>query len=339
MRDFLYFGYGLMEQSGMKKRDMHDEFIDELYKKVPKRADLINLISDILKLEKESIYRRLAGKVNFTVREVGILAKALQISLDNIIYRDREVQWIPIVLESPNMLDSMDGLCARIDMNLKKIEKITSDERCKAGAVHNSLPLEFYATSPLMLKFMFFKWGNYFVKSEEFTKFSDWELPAELSTIEERCRQIYKFQDIFYIWDSSLVTTLVREIENFYWMNAITGEEKEAIKNELKTILIKIEQTLNGTYDPILPDVSKMTFYVSSISVGFMSGYIASPEQYFATFHTNFSFSVIEAEEGFIRIKEWIKSLRDISTLLSKSGKIERRQFFETQHKIIDQTL
>ena len=92
----------------MQKKDLHDEFIDELCKKVPKRADLINLVSDILKLEKESIYRRLARKVNFSIREMGILAKELNISIDRLLYKEEDHQWLPVALAIPLKLDSMD---------------------------------------------------------------------------------------------------------------------------------------------------------------------------------------------------------------------------------------
>ena len=76
----------------MKKKDLHDIFIEELQNRGIKKADLVYLISDILKLEKESAYRRLAGKVNFSVREMGILAKALNISLDSLLYQDLGLQ-------------------------------------------------------------------------------------------------------------------------------------------------------------------------------------------------------------------------------------------------------
>lgn len=85
----------------MSREDLHDAFIGELSRKVPRRADLVNQIADILKLEKESVYRRMAGKVNFSVRETGILAQALNISLDSLLDRDRKVQWLPFVLASP----------------------------------------------------------------------------------------------------------------------------------------------------------------------------------------------------------------------------------------------
>lgn len=324
----------------MSREDLHDAFIGELSRKVPRRADLVNQIADILKLEKESVYRRMAGKVNFSVRETGILAQALNISLDSLLDRNRKVQWLPFVLASPMRLRSMDSFCDMIDRNLEKIREINRGEPGETGNVYNSLPMEFFISSPLLMKFMFFKWGNYFVQSEEFNDFSAWRMPERLAAIPAKYGEIYNFREAFHIWDSSLIWTLAKEIVNFYRMHVITEAEKREISHELKELLSRIEQGLNGTYVSSIPFPEELDFYVSSINVGFSSSYYASGDRQLALLQTNFSFSVIEnSEDTFQQIKEWIRSFRNISTLLSRSGRIERRLFFENQHKIIDQLL
>ena len=321
----------------MDKLDLHEEFVKALSAKIPKRIDLQNYIADILKIERDSAYRRLTGKVNFSVREMGIIADGLHMSIDQLRQKEYEYLWMPFMLEFPQKIRSMDILADMIDVNFKKMSDMSRDSLCEAGNVYNSLPLEFYAFSPVLTKFMFFKWGYYFVKSEEFYNFSSWELPKRLAAITDKFNAIYNFRDSFYVWDNSLIWTLVKEIDNFYRMSIITEEEKNAIKNELKELLSKIEQTLNGTFVPELPLLKDMSFYVSAMNIGFISCYYEGQDQHFAIFQTNFTFSIIDnSDKNFQQIKEWIKSFRNISTLLSHSGRIERRLFFDTQHKIID---
>ena len=110
--------------------------------------------------------------------------------------------------------------------------------------------------------------------------------------------------------------------------------------NELKLILSQLEKTLNGTRTPRIPLPSETDFLVSSINVGFSSSYFFSGKKHLALFQTNFFFSMIQdSEDNFNKIKEWINSLCHISTLLSRSGRIERRLFFNTQYRIIDEIL
>ena len=119
----------------MRKKDLHDKFIEELHKRNSKRAELINQVSDILKLEKESVYRRMAGKVNFSIREMGILAKILNISLDSLLYQEEDIQWLPFILETPLKFHSIDTLCDMIDLNFKHIEEINRDEPDRKSVV------------------------------------------------------------------------------------------------------------------------------------------------------------------------------------------------------------
>ena len=180
----------------MRKKDLHDKFIEELHKRNSKRAELINQVSDILKLEKVGLPED-GGKVNFSIREMGILAKILNISLDSLLYQEEDIQWLPFILETPLKFHSIDTLCDMIDLNFKHIEEINRDEPGTSGNVYHSLPLECFIHSPLMMKFMFFKWGYYFVQSDEYNNFSQWKLPPRLSTIGENIMTCITFNTFF----------------------------------------------------------------------------------------------------------------------------------------------
>ena len=324
----------------MKKINLHDQFVAELNHKFPKKADLVNLISDILKLEREPVYRRIAGKVNFSVQEIGILSVELNISLDSLLYGKEETQWIPLTLKTPLKFQSMDHLCDMIDRNLQLIKDINREDTGEAGRILSTLPLGFYISSPMIMKFMFFKWGHYFIRSEEYNLFSEWKIPDRVSAITAKYKDAFHFNKIFYIWDASLIMLLCREITNFHQMHIITTDEKNEIRNELKGILLKLERYLNGTYTPGIHRTPEMSFYISSTNLGFESHYYTSGNKFQAVLQTYFSFSVINnSKENFERAKEWIKSFQSISTLLSRCGRKERRLFFETQNKIVDRLL
>lgn len=74
----------------VKRINLHDEFIAALHEKVPKRSELVIRISDLLCIEKESASRRLNGRVSFSIREMGILASELGISIDGLLRKGRE---------------------------------------------------------------------------------------------------------------------------------------------------------------------------------------------------------------------------------------------------------
>lgn len=242
-------------------------------------------------------------------------------------------------MEYPLKLQSINVLCDLLDTRTKFLSGFTK-KTSEAGCIYNSLPIEFFVHYPTLMKFMLFKWGHYFVGTEEFNDFNRWRVPPKMAMVVERIKNKCIFDSIFYVWDRSLIWTLVGEIDNFCKMHVMDEENKTEIKKELKDLLSKLEQMLNGTYVPYMMMKSKISFYVSMMNFGFSCCYYASETQYSATFATNFSYSPIDSSrETFEQIKEWVKSLRNISTLLSDSGRIERRLFFEDQQKIVDELL
>ena len=183
----------------MNKKDLHDVFIDELNRRFPKKFDLVNLISDILKIEREAVYRRLSGKVNFSVREIGILAATLNISIDALLHQNKSIKWLPLVLESPLKMNSMEIPFNMVETLLSNMKDLAGSGQAEMGGVYNHLPLLFYLHSPILRKFLFFKWGHYFIQTDEFNKFSEWELPEKIITLFLKREDYMNFQKRFCV--------------------------------------------------------------------------------------------------------------------------------------------
>lgn len=320
----------------MNAQKLQEGFVAELHKRMPRRSKLVNVISDILHIENESASRRLSGKVPFTASELSILAEEFNISIDRIVHGDSGYQWMPLILEPPMGAKSMQSLFSIIENNLAQMDEVTQMP-AEYGILFSSLPLEFYVNFDQLSKFMLFKWGYYCINSEEFNDFSRWKVPGKLVEIKERMKQIIpRFDTILYIWDSSLIWTLMGEVEYFHKMHIISSGEMEDIKNELKELLKQLELFLKGTLKSEM--YNNITLYVSSINIGITSYYLSSEEKQLSSVNSNFLFSMSNDDpEKHKRIRNWIESFRNISTLISGSGGAERRLFFKRQDKIINE--
>lgn len=322
--------------------DLHEVFIKELRRKIPKR-ELTNRVSDILDIEKDAAYRRVSGKVNFTAREIGIISDHLNISLDQLILHDEDrITWLPLVLKSPLKTDSLDWLLDTIERNLDMLEDLFQNETEPAcmGCICYSFPIELSFYSPILLKFILFKWGHNFVGTEEFNDYGAWRIPDRIENIYRRMKSIYHFEKIYYIWDSSMIRTLVDEVKSLHTMGILTTPEKNEIRDALKEMMQKSEKTLNGTYIPVFGPEIEVDFYVTTQYVGFTAYYCMRGDSHFATFQTNFNFCTFDNNpQAFGKLKDWIDSFKMLSTKLSGSGRVERRLFFDAQHRTIDRVL
>lgn len=323
----------------MQSLDLHQQFLNALFDKFSKKSILTNIVSEILHIEKESAYRRLTGKVNFSVREMGIVAKKLGISIDKLTNTHQDRTWFPFQLENP-LQSSIDVLFHIVGENLNRIEHIAKEPALN-GNIYNSLPIEFYLYSPVLTKFMFFKWGHYFVGGTEFNDYRCWELPQQLDGLHQKVKDIMSsFRNIYYIWDDAVIWTHLNEIENLYKMRVINKQDKNELKQAFKDMLVKLEHSLSGIHDDqfdLSPDT--LDFYICSRSSGFSCNYYMSEneQEHYAFFQTNYSHCVIEDDfENFNKLRNWVDSFKCISTMLSRSGRVERRIFFDTQLKLID---
>lgn len=321
----------------MNKIDIQVEFLNALNKKNIHKYDLVTLVSDILHIERESASRRLRGKVLFTIHEVGLLAKELNISLDALIYKDSCYEQIPFIFKYPMTMESMDILYDKIDACIEQMIQI-SKKPSEYVYASNLLPLFFFAHYQHLTKFMFFKWGYYLsVGTDEFNDYPAWKIPQKLENILNKVKNFNG--DIIktvYIWDETLISSLVNEIDKFYRIHMIGSEEKNAITNDVKVLLKNLEMHIKGIQ---LGEPSRcpMEFYVSSKPMGLTATYIASQEQQLQFLGTDFAYSPFTYNHDYFSVlKNWIYSQQSFSILLSQSGQVYRRLFFAKQSKIID---
>lgn len=320
----------------MAAKFFHDEFIEALRDRIPRRPDLVREVAEILKIEKEPASRRLNGMVNFSIDEMAVLARTLNMSIDPMIHRGDDMLSIPQIFELPWKQGSMDSLADMIDEHVAAGYKICT-ENTEFGMVAGSLPIEFFMHHEPLMKFFLFKWGHFFIGSSEFNDYASWEIPPRFYKIKEKVRKhCVAHGKVLYIWDDALIWVLVRELKYLSVMHVIDAENKEVLRKELHTMLSAHETWLKGLDDSGSEDVD-ITFYISSIQLGVNGWHLASSRGHVAFFETHFTrTNLLTDRDSCNKVKEWINALKKVSYMVSGSGHKERRLFFEEQHKIVD---
>lgn len=324
----------------MSKIDYQEEFIRQLNNKAPRKADLIDEIADLLFIERDAAYRRLAGKVDFKFGEACIVANKYNLSVDQVIHKSADIFWLPFFMEHPMQARSIENMYDMIVRRIERVGEVTKGDNSESGNIVNSLPMEFFMLSPLLSRFMFFKWGNFCVATEEFDRFSEWELPAKFEELPQKMRDVYTFENIYYIWDESIIWNLCRDISNFHRIGVLSAGETKELAFELKSMLGMIENAFEHDENPVLPGSPPIDFYVSPFTLGFVSHYYQSSEACSVMFETNYTFSEVEGcRDSCSKLKHWMDSFLEMSVRLSGTGRNDRAIFFNNQNQIIDRIL
>lgn len=318
-----------------KDLDLNERFLIALKEKFSKQTALISAVEDILKIERESAYRRIKGTVQFTIREMGILAQRLNISLDNLIVDDL-VNVSHIYMVSPRTVESLDKVAQGVQEYLLKVKMIEDVPNGEMGVAYAHLPMEFYTPYYHLFKFIYFKWGNYYVGPEKFKDFSKWEIPDNILNYHSNVMSMYnRMNKMIYIWDKAIIWDLVKEIKYFASAGMIEDGDLNKIKNDIHHMLNDLEKLVAAGG----PDNNseKIELYVAHVKIGVTYSYIWS-DTYAASYITTLSMlsTINENRSACKKIRKWIKSMKKVSTLISGTGDKERILFFKEQHQIVD---
>lgn len=324
----------------MYEKDLHEKFVSYLHVCYPRKRELISLLTDILILERESVSRRLNGKVLFTVNEIGKVARCLNVSIDRLLEKNQNPPLFPLNLIMPLRLESIDVLIEQIDKNKEKL-KCVEEYPFEVGHIFDSLPVEYFMSYTYLCKFMYFKWAYFFVGNNSFKDYNTWRVPLQIYDYHDELIKCWNNYDaIFYIWDNPVIWNLVGEINLFYKMRILNEKDVALIKKDLHDLLDDVEMRTKETGNG--KDISKKNadLYISSVNIGVTCIYFQSPEISFIHYKPPFALPALYKDaESFNLIYDWINSMKRVSTLVSGSGAVERRIFFDKQHEIVEKEL
>lgn len=319
----------------MDNFDLNKKFLATLKAKYSKQAELISVVGDILKIERESAYRRIKGSVLFTIREMGIIVRHLNISLDNLLVDDN-TNVVYLRMLRPRLEESLVQRVEKIEGYLKTLQDISDISDTEVGAVYTHLPMEFYLPYDNLFRFIYFRWGIYYSGSERYGKFSNWKIPENISKHLSGMSEAYeKLKSVFYIWDRNIIGDLINDIKFFLSAGILEQEEVDIIKREIHLMLNDLERLVaEGDSGH---NFEKIEFYISNINIGITYVYAWSKAYKFSYMVNLTVLSTInEDERACENVRKWVKSLKKISTLISGTGERERLLFFKEQHQIVD---
>lgn len=312
--------------------DLLNNFINSLHEKINKRSELVLYIADVLCIEREPANRRLSGKVPFTVQEMEKLSLKLGISLDSLMQNKNENALPNLKMKTP-MSGHFEDMIVNLEAVSRKLEKICREE-VELGTAFSSVPVEYFVPYPNLEKFMYYKWGYFHVGSNEYNDYSLWEIPDKLHRINQQLMRVNaKIKNRIYIWNPVTIWSLAKEIKYFKSIHSINEEEVSHIKEDLHNMLNDIEDQakMNKTESG-----NKIEMYISFINHSLNFFYFKTENDFYVTFDGYFiSLDYNNNKVSSINMQEWITSMKKISTLISESGAVERRLFFEEQHNYI----
>lgn len=132
---------------------------------------------------------------------------------------------------------SMDSLSTMIEANFEYMRKI-GERKAESGHLYSTMPIEFFLSYPTLSKFMFFKWGHYFIGTEEFDNFSEWNIPVGLLLPKVMPNCMYRNPSSFAIDPSGDMFKYLEYLGNSQYKVGNIREKKLSLSKVARSIFI-----------------------------------------------------------------------------------------------------
>lgn len=319
----------------MFEKELNNKLIAAIYQKFPHDTNIIDVLSEILQIGKDSVYRRLRGDVYFTFKDIIQLSLVLNISIDEIInIKDSEN-----ILLDLNLLNESDA----ISKYIKKIENYVNtlslmrenSSGLKTYAVYDSLPEVTVLNHKNIFKFYLYKW---LYQINHFTPpipMSEFVMPSDAIFHQKRyVSEIKKISASTLIFDRNVYLSCIKEISYFYKRKLLSKEEVTLLKEELLRSIAAMERiaTEGKTQEGTIVKI-----YLSSVDVGASYVYYETENNVFSQYpvFTIFSLETQNTDLNHIQ-KDWIESFKKYSICISEASEIERFEYYERQREFVN---
>jgi hypothetical protein len=316
------------------ERYFYDNFIKALKERHPRKSDLANALTEILPLEKESIYRRLRKDVYFTSEETMQIAGAWNISLDNII-STHPTKTRPFHFSMIEYVHPREADYKILENYNQQLQIIADDPNGIMVEVLNALPRGVYNRSELMTRLFNMKWLYKYGETEDVMPLRSIELPERMRKIDlENVHLQHQIPEVHSIHDSRFIERLVDDVLYFRSIGMVTQEEAAQIKKELLTLIDYMESVAIAGYFP--GTKKKHYFYLSHRSLDTEYTLFESKDLTLSSVKVLERNSLASTDKKvFDRLMNMVQSTKRSSVLMSGSNALQQVEFFKGQRSVV----
>jgi uncharacterized protein YbcI len=309
-------------------------FMSALQDKIPNKTTLVNAVTDMLAIDKDAVYRRLRGEVNFTFSEMAVISRNLGISLDNIAGIEN-MQSRPAKMNISRQVDLTEIDYKIFEDFLNVLESIKDEPNTKLMESTNLIPNYFYYDYENITRFVLFIW-NQASSYGSALPYHKIIIPERLRILQKECGKYARnIKSTVFMLDNMIFLRLVANIKYFIKVHLIPEDGALLIKKDLTALLENLENiAVTGKY---ADTGNEVLIFISDISIATNYSFIESKNlhiSYLKAYLLNAT--VAMDDEVFNETKSWIRAVQRMSTLISVSGEKVRTAFFDEQRKIID---
>ena len=315
-------------------KKLNEILVKKIGENIPKSKKTIEYITDVLKIGRESTYRRMRGDIPFTFEEISKLALNLNFSIDEIVGRNKGSYNVLSDLNHEELSDLNERFFMIHSKYYDVTDAIGKSKDTEIMFSINRLNSFFFSDFDILFKFYYYKWMYQYGGIFQNQLFSEIEIPSQVLSVKQKLNSvIHTIKNVTFILDQNIFLKFLQEIQCYYNRKLISEEELQNIKNELLRFLNYIETVLQTGVNKT---GSNYYFYLSMLDIDANSVYGTYDGNSFLQYWIYADAATVANEEMINSHKNWITSLKRQSVLISQSNEISQAMFLDRQREYIN---
>ena len=311
----------------------HQEFVSSIRNKIPHKATLAKTITDLLGIDKDAVYRRLRGEVDFSFTEMAVISRNMGISLDAIAGIEN-LQSKPSKMNISRQVNPTEMDYEMFEGHVNLLKSIMNEPATKIMGSGNIIPHYLYMDYEYITRFYLFQW-NQSSGNGDALPYHEITIPDRLLSLQkDTCKYARYLSSTLYVFDYMIFQRMVTNIKYFAKLRLIKEEDVALIKSDLSVFIDNLENlAIKGKHEETGNEIS---IYISDVDCDTNYSCLKSNNIQLTLFCAFLLNAIVSFDdEVFNEASAWIRSLQRMSTLISVSGEKLRAMFFDAQRKII----
>jgi hypothetical protein len=315
-------------------KKLNQELLEAIKQAIPVDTNLVKVVEAALGIGKEAVYRRIRGDVPFTFDEVVALTLKFGMSLDRFL----GIHYQEAVIYDLNHISPaqpMDDYYNMLDVDVEMFKEFNRNPAAKVHMAYNVLPFTFFYSLEYLWKFDIYRLLHQVEQDKRIENFSQLLLPEKL--LDKRDELFEAYQNVpcsYYILDRKVFSSLLAEISYIHKLGLISREDIQHFREELLRLLDTIELTAaTGKFH----GRNQMMLYLANLDLEGSYCCYECPELNFTHLRV-YRLGVLNSStpDIFVAQRNYIESLKRFSTLITKSGELERNVFLQEQRALVE---
>ncbi|MDH6358135.1 hypothetical protein [Parabacteroides sp. PF5-9] len=310
---------------------------DKIVSQIPVHLNPIDFLADVLDLSKESVYRRVKGKVPFTVNDFVKLSSTLSVSMDEVLFSNRadylNSKSTVFAFHGNRAFDTEETFYDLLLTCANGVKKMNEVQHTELIATFDRVMISTAASYDYLFKYHYYKWMCQMRQMPLDFRLSDVELPERIIALQKKVSDYKAVGKQTYILHPYFIKNSLMEVHYYYKRKLISEEEIVLIQNDFFSLIDSLENKLKQ------PDASannETHIYLSTFSIestGLSMQYDHKVNALFSVYPG--AYIVSRDPEICKAYTYWLHSLKKYASLISGCNEALQTKFIDTQREFV----